>query len=99
VEAASIRRGPVELISRGEVYPVEVYEERFELHCAAGYGWINLSGLGVDEGALIVSVELPTRAEGLVPPEFLPINLSGPPLDRSTGLPDWALGKRLRIID
>lgn len=42
-----------------------------------GYRWINLSGLGVLNGALMISVELPRQGEG-TPPQHVSVNYSGP---------------------
>jgi hypothetical protein len=98
VESASIQYGPVDRIPRDAICTVEEYERRFEAHVASGYSWINLSGLGVDDGALLVSVEVPRDAVG-VPHGRTSVNVSGPALDPKTGTPIWHAGARIRIVD
>lgn len=98
VESKSIQYGPTDTIPASALLTVEAFEPRFEALFGAGYGWINLSALGVLDGELLVSVELP-RDTASVPYGRTSVNLSGPPLDSKTGARVWDASVRTRVVE
>jgi hypothetical protein len=98
VESSRIQYGPTDRIPSAALFTVEAYEPRFEQLLSAGYGWINLSALGVMDDALLVCVELPRDATG-VPRGRTQVVLSGPPIDVRTRALVWDASTRMQLVD
>jgi hypothetical protein len=86
VESDSIEHGQVTRVPRARLHTIEEYAPRFATLLASGYSWINLSALGLFEDQLLVCVELPREGVGC---GRTSVNISGPRIDATTGLPRW----------
>ena len=64
------------------------YAPRFDELLRAGYSWINLSCYGILDGVAVIAVELPRSVAG-VPNGKTSVNVSGPPIDATTGAARW----------
>jgi hypothetical protein len=63
-------------LQRHEVREPADYEARFDELMKAGLPWLNVSCYGVEDGVLIVGIEVP--AAGAKPSSRTSVNLSGP---------------------
>jgi hypothetical protein len=98
VESSRIAHGRTDRIPRSALSTLEAFEPRFEELLSAGYGWINLSALGVMEDTLLVCVELPRDTTG-VPRGRTQVVLSGPPIDVRTRALVWDASTRMQLVD
>lgn len=60
----------------GETFSIEAYRPRFTELCTRGWPWINLSAVGLLDGALLLSIEVPNMEPG--GSRWTSVNLSGP---------------------
>jgi hypothetical protein len=96
VERLGIAPGASTKVARSSLHDASNFAERFDEFARRGYSWINLSGSGVLNGALIVSVVTPTRSSG-IPFEHVSVNLSGPmQFVRDSGR--WDLSPHMEIV-
>jgi hypothetical protein len=75
-------------VDAGAVSTPATYARRFEELLGAGYSWINLSCYGILDGVAVIAVELPRSTAG-VPKGKTSVNVSGPPIDVTTGSARW----------
>jgi hypothetical protein len=66
------------------------YQERFTELLNSGLGWINLSCYGILNSVAIVAIELSQVSPIVIPGQRPSVNLSGPPIDVSTGAIRWS---------
>ncbi len=97
VEQRDVRPGHIQQVRRSDLRTVDEYAATFAALLEAGYGWINLSALGVDGSTMVVCVERPQEASG-VPPGRTCVNLSGPAFG-SNGRPVWSIGEWIALLD
>ena len=76
IEDFYIQPGSVQTVERYRLYTPAEFVDRFDTLLAEGYNWINLSGLGLLAGSLIIAVEKPELYSHS--PETA-INFSAPP--------------------
>ena len=76
-EDLDIAPGKKATVARSSLRDEVQFAERFEELARRGYSWINLSGYGVLDEALIVSVVVPRQTSN-IPFEHVSVNLSGP---------------------
>lgn len=81
-------------VPRARLLSNDEFSARFDQLVRGGYSWINLSYLGMHEGAAVVTVEVPHHAIGAPKPS---INYSGPPRSVLENMGEAATA--LRVIE
>ena len=96
VEDNEIIHGPRTTIRRSSLQAPDSFSSRFDELVALGYSWINLVGIGILDGRLIVSLEAPRQPSGL-PASQVAVVTSGPYLD-SSGKKVWDISGRTDLL-
>ena len=80
VEDFYINPSSKQTLERSQLYSIAEYSDQFDSLISKGHGWLNMSGLGLLENDLIVSIEIPSQQS----PSFscgvpnTSVNYSGP---------------------
>ena len=94
VDGLSVHPADVRRIARASLVGLEAYESRFRELVTSGCPWINLSAIGLLDGALIISVE---RSPDRHATRTASVNLSGA-ATFVRAIPGWDLSDILELV-